>query len=71
MYLTRYRLNVEIAVSALQFDKLQRVVDFIWDDVKEGEPAELRRREEERLQQLIEAHREKNVQVLTSGVCSM
>jgi hypothetical protein len=62
VYLTRYRLNVEIAVSALQFDKLQRVVDFIWDDVKEGEPAELRRREEERLQHLIEAHREKNVQ---------
>ena len=62
-YLTRYKLNVEVAVSVLQTDKLRPVVAFIWDDVEKGEPEEILKKEEARLCDLIKAHREKNVQV--------
>ena len=67
-YLTRYKLNVEVAVSVLQTDKLRPVVAFIWDDVEKGEPGEIRRKEEARLRDLIKEHREKNVQVCLSYI---
>ena len=67
-YLTRYKLNVEVAVSVLQTDKLKPVVAFIWDDVEKGEPGEIRRNEEKRLCDHIKAHIEKNVQVCLSYV---